>query len=290
MHSVTNFEKSRVDRLLRRRFGKHIPQSFIEKAIRNGDVLVDGKKTSSSEKVPDNYDGVYVNEKLFSKFNKETSEEKDQYDNSEFKKMIIYEDENIIAINKPAGLAVQLGSRTTRSVDVMAKSYNKEARLVHRIDKETSGITILAKNLKASRYMTLLFKNKQVHKKYIAVVSGANLKEKGEIRAPLLKEKGGVIVDREDGRETITKYTVQERMDGGLALVAVFPRTGRTHQIRAHLKYVGCPILGDQKYGGRSFSKLCLHAHKVSFTDTEGKIVKVTAPIPKYFPHTSLQK
>ncbi|MDR0553134.1 MAG: RluA family pseudouridine synthase [Holosporales bacterium] len=269
-----------MDRLIRRRFGKHIPQSFIEKAIRTGNVLVNGQKTSSSAKVSDDC-SVYVNESLFNRFKED--EQKRQYSgDSEFKKMIIYEDENLIVINKPAGLAVQLGSKTTESIDTMAKSYNQEARLVHRIDKETSGITILAKNLKTSRYMTLLFKNKQIHKGYMAIVSGSNLREKGTINVPLAKEKESVVVDKINGKETITEYTVQKRLNNGLALIAAYPKTGRTHQIRVHLKHIGCPILGDKKYSGRSFKKLCLHAHKVSFVDIKGKNVKITAPLPEY--------
>lgn len=275
-----DFKYSRLDKAIRRLYGKHIPQSIIEKAIRNKDILVNGEKTSSAAQISEE-DNIYVH-KSFKKY-ADNAEKPIKFDNNLFKSLIIYEDNNIIAINKPSGLAVQLGTNTEFSVDIMAKAYNPEARLVHRIDKETSGITLLAKNLKTSRYMLYIFKNKNIRKKYIAIVSDKNLlDEHGIINAPLFKAKDGVCVNKENGKEAVTEYHVLKRLRNNLALIEAFPKTGRTHQIRAHMRHIGCPILGDKKYGGRNYTALCLHAFSISFMDSDNKRINIKAALPEY--------
>lgn len=275
-----DFEHSRLDKAIRRLYGKDIPQSIIEKAIRNRDILVNNKRASSSMKVSEN-DNIYAHESFKKHANQ--AEKHVFLDQNKFKSLIIYEDENIIAINKPTGLAVQLGTNTKLAVDVMAKSYNPEARLVHRIDKDTSGITILAKNLKTSRFMLHMFKNKNIQKKYIAVISVKNLSaEQGTINSPLFRNKDKVCVDKENGKESITEYHLIKRLDNDLAIIEVSPKTGRTHQIRVHMQYIGCPILGDKKYGGRNYKKLCLHASFLHFKNLEGKTVNIKAPLPDH--------
>ena len=279
---------SRLDKAIRRKYGKHIPQSVIEKAIRNRDILVNGNKASSSQKVSDTDDEIFVHEAFIRSVSTENKEKNVQTDNPEFllkqfKDMIIYEDANIIAINKPSGIAVQLGTSTKISIDVMAKTYHPEARLVHRIDKQTSGITILSKTLSTSRYMLHLFKTKGIHKRYLAIISSKNLKDShGVINVPLLKDNEHVVVDKYEGKKAITEYTVLKNLEDDLAIVEAILKTGRTHQIRVHMQYIGCPILGDSKYGGRRFKHLCLHAHKVSFVDIDNKKISITAQPPEY--------
>jgi 23S rRNA pseudouridine955/2504/2580 synthase len=260
--------------------GKGIPQSVIEKAIRNKDILVNGKKCSASTQVSET-DNVYIHESI----KKYSDKQKHIHvtDNN-FKDFIIYEDSNIIAINKPFGLAVQLGSKLRIAVDVMARAYNPNACLVHRIDRDTSGVVILAKNIQTSRYMLHLFKTKRVYKKYVAVVSAKNLKtEKGVIDVPLSRQKDMVIVDKIGGKEAITEYRLIRNLGNDLAMLEIFPRTGRTHQIRAHMQYMGCPILGDKRYGGRMYERMCLHAYSVSFLDTNNQKIQIIADIPEKF-------
>ena len=283
-----DFESSRLDKYIRRIYGKLIPQSMIEKALRKKDILVNGARAKASDKVTDNdeifvhpaisrmFANVYCNEK------KKPAIDYSQY-LSQFKKMIIYEDKDLIIINKPSGLAVQLGSKTNLSVDVMAKAYNPDARLVHRIDKETSGITILAKNIETSRYMLHLFQTKQIKKKYYAIVSGKLDMVEGRIDKPLRKVKETVVVDFENGKEAVTEFKVLKNLNKNRTLIEAKPLTGRTHQIRVHLASIDCPIIGDRKYGSQKSDHLCLHSYEISIPLRNGKLLIKKAPIPDYF-------
>ncbi|MDR0942299.1 MAG: RluA family pseudouridine synthase [Holosporales bacterium] len=285
---MEDYKLSRLDKYLRRTYGKFIPQSVIEKAIRNKDILVNGQKTKSSSMVAEG-DEVFVHptiQKTFANVGRE-EKQKPAIDYSKFvdwfKGMIIYEDDDFIIINKPSGLAVQLGSKTELSVDVMAKAYNEEARLVHRLDKETSGITILAKNIETSRYMLRLFQTKKVCKKYIAVVSGKLPLMKGVINKPLIKNKDMVVIDFEHGKKAITEFKAIKDWGGNKTEIEVKPLTGRNHQIRVHMASIGCPIVGDKKYNGLKFYRLCLHSYEVSFVTAKGKGICKIAPIPNDF-------
>lgn len=281
-------DSSRLDKYIKRKFG-NIPQSIIEKAIRNKDILLNGKKVQASTQVSDT-DDVFVHPniiKVFQVINNNNSEEhKNNKDLSiyldAFEQMIIYEDSNLLILNKPSGLAVQLGSKTDIALDVIAKEYNPELRLVHRIDKETSGITIMVKNLKAARHMLLVFQNKLIKKKYIALLSKVLRKRSGVINAPLFKCKDKVLVNDILGKEAITKYKLIYNING-YSLIEAIPLTGRTHQIRAHMAYIGAPILGDTKYGGKENKYLFLHANEVSFKNLNNKVIVINAPLPEYY-------
>ena len=283
-----NFEESRLDKYIKRMYGKLIPQSMIEKALRNKDILVNGQRAKSADKVTDK-DEVFVHPAVCKAFAGVYCEpqEKSPVDYSkylqQFKDMIIYEDEDLIIVNKPAGIAVQLGSKTNIAIDGMAKEYNSEARLVHRIDKETSGITVLAKNIETSRYMLHLFQTKQVQKKYTAIVTGFLPMVDGTISKPLYRNKETVVVDFENGKEAITEFSVVRNLGKNRALVTAVPLTGRTHQIRVHMASMDCPIVGDNKYNGQRDKHLCLHASEIYFIMPKGKKIFVKAPLPDYF-------
>ena len=283
-----NFEESRLDKYIKRVYGKLIPQSMIEKALRNKDILVNGEKANSSDKVTEK-DEIFVHPAVCKTFTNVYCQEKERpivdyskYVN-QFKDMIIYEDKDLIIINKPSGLAVQLGSKTNLAVDVMAKAYNPEARLVHRIDKETSGITILAKNIETSRYMLQLFQAKQIQKKYYVIVSGKLEMVEGRINKPLLRNKETVTVDFENGKEAITEFRIIKNLNKNRSLIEAKPLTGRTHQIRVHMASIDCPIIGDKKYDGLKNQYLCLHSHEISFKTRIGKLLTKKAPLPDYF-------
>ena len=287
---MNDFESSRLDKYIKRKYG-NIPQSIIEKAIRNKDILLNGKKTQSSTQVSDN-DDVFVHPNIIKLFQIISNNSIEKPNNNikystyldKFKQMIIYEDDNLLIINKPSGLAVQLGSKTNIALDVIAKEYNPELRLVHRIDKEISGITIMVKNLKTARYMLNIFKNKLIKKKYIALLSKVLNKQSGIIDVKLFKCKDKVLVDDQKGKEAITKYRVIQNISGS-SLVEAVPLTGRTHQIRVHMAYIGAPILGDTKYNGKKNKYLFLHAYEVSFKDINNKLITVKAPLPEYYPN-----
>ena len=197
--------------------------------------------------------------------------------------MIIYEDEDLIIINKPVGLAMQLGSKTNLAIDVMAKAYNQEARLVHRIDKETSGIAVIVKNIESSRYMLHLFQTKQVYKKYVAIVSGKLDMIEWTIDKPLAKNKEVVMVDFKNGKRAITEFRVIKQLSKNRTLIEAKPRTGRTHQIRVHLASIGHPIIGDKRYGGMQAERLYLHSSEISFITRKGFLLTKIAQMPNCF-------
>jgi 23S rRNA pseudouridine955/2504/2580 synthase len=261
---------------------------MIEKAIRNKDILINGEKAKSSDQVTDN-DEIFVHPAIHKIFSSICCNEKlpitTDYSRfiEQFKKMIVYEDEDVIVINKPSGLASQLGSKIKLAVDVIAKAYNPEARLVHRIDRETSGIAILAKNVATARYMLHLFQSKKICKKYYALIGGSLPMTEGKINKPLSKIKETTIVDFENGKEAITKFKIIKRLSKSKTLVEVIPLTGRTHQIRVHMASINCPIIGDKKYGGAIFKRLCLHAYEISFPTRGGKFFTKKVDVPEYF-------
>lgn len=283
-----DFESSRLDKYIKREYGKLIPQSMIEKALRNKDILVNGKRASASDKVTAEdeifvhpavcraFANIYCNEK------KKPTKDYSKYA-SKFQELIIHEDRDLVIVNKPSGLAVQLGSKTNLALDVMAKAYNPELRLAHRIDKETSGITIFTKNIETSRYLLHLFQTKQIKKKYYAIVSGKLEMVQGKINKPLTKNKETVVVDFENGKEAITQFKVIKHLSKNRTLLELCPLTGRTHQIRVHLASIGYPIIGDKKYGGLNAEKLYLHSGEISFILRSGKLFIKKSPLPEYF-------
>lgn len=207
--------------------------------------------------------------------------------------MVIYRDENIIVLNKPSGLAVQGGTNTTRHIDGLLSALrfgNEEnPKLAHRIDKDTSGILVLARNRKMADSLTKAFREHTLQKTYLTLVRGVPKKDMGEIKAPLEKMDGRVQVV-EGGKPAVTEYEVLDKVGDKYALIAASPLTGRTHQIRAHMEYLGTPICGDDKYFGAErfknsliVNKLHLHAYKIDLSIVYGKKMVVKAKLPDYF-------
>lgn len=214
-------------------------------------------------------------------------------DEAFIRSLVVYKDAHIIVINKPSGLAVQGGTNTARHVDGMLQGlrfdYEEAPKLVHRIDKDTSGLLVLARSRKDAELLTKAFRERDLHKTYLALVRGAPKIEAGQIKAPLEKcgEKMQVM---EGGKRALTDYRVLDNVGSKFALVEASPLTGRTHQIRAHLEHIGCPIVGDDKYFGaerKRFSeladKLFLHAYKIDLSDIYNKKFILTAPLPEHF-------
>lgn len=272
----------------------NLPMSRLQKLLRTKQIKVDGKKIETNFKlesgqqirIPPLDAGESVIERM-----KVLSSKDAEYIQS----MVIYKDENIIVLNKPSGLAVQGGTNTKKHIDGMldALIYDAEERpkLVHRIDKETSGILVLARNRKYAEKLTKAFREHTIQKTYLALVVGKPKKEVGEIKAPLEKfgEKS-VVVD--DGKKAITEYKVLDSVGKKFSLIEAMPVTGRTHQIRAHMEYIETPIVGDDKYFGlerQKFTifaeKLHLHAYKIDLSciyNSKKKVV-IIAKLPEYF-------
>lgn len=207
--------------------------------------------------------------------------------------MVIYKDEKILVLNKPSGLAVQGGTNTTRHIDGLldALKFDNEEKpkLVHRIDKNTSGILVLARNRKMADVLTKAFREHSLRKTYLTLVRGVMPNVEGEIKAPLDKVDGRVQV-LEGGKTAVTEYRVVDNVGERYSLVSASPITGRTHQIRVHMEYMNAPILGDDKYYGKERErnklfkdKLHLHAYEIDLSVLYNKKKVVKAPLPDYF-------
>jgi 23S rRNA pseudouridine955/2504/2580 synthase len=238
------------------------------------------------------------------------------------KACVIYRDDHIIALNKPPGLPVQGGSKQTRHVDGLSDALrfdlDEKPRLVHRLDKDTSGVLLLARNRAAAAALTKAMRHRETRKIYWAVVAGVPHPYLGEIKYGLVKAPGHgskgegekmICLHPRDvdstpgGKRAITHYATLYRVASRAAWVAMEPITGRTHQLRAHMAEIGHPIIGDGKYGGSGqenmgdgwganlggdiSKKLHLHARSMSFEHpVTGKIITVTADLPSHIAHT----
>ncbi len=285
----------RLDKFIFKNFS-NIPYSIIQKKIRTGLFKVNGFRKRASYKL--NYlDKVfYIGDLILAKNKlKNLSVNEDQ--KLIFKKSIIFEDNEVIILNKPYGIPVQGGTKIKFSInDALNQtgSKNKILRLTHRIDKNTTGILIIAKSKETAKNVTELFRENKIKKTYWALVEGNPKEKKGYIKASIAKikvnkmEKMKVIENKE--KNSITYYKTLDSRDG-LSLLEVYPKTGRTHQIRIHLLSKKCPILGDKKYklsnnNSNKFKeinkKMYLHAKSISFKLNEKRYV-VEAELPSHF-------
>jgi len=280
----------RLDRWLKKR----VPFALAQKLIRKGAVKIDGKKAKPDSKLQAGQEvRLPALEDKPEKITVTISEKDERF----IRSCVIYEDDYIIAFDKPSGIASQGGTKSGKHIDAMLNAFTDKKgvkpRLVHRLDKETSGIMVVAKTAEMARELGHVFKGKQLKKIYWAVVSPAPEMNDGEIMAPIMKAGGpnkeNMIV-AEAGQPAHTLFEVIERTGQDAAFVAFWPRTGRTHQIRVHAQYMGCPVLGDYKYGFKAESledleiadRLHLHAASLSFRHPgTGKMLTLEAPLPK---------
>jgi 23S rRNA pseudouridine1911/1915/1917 synthase len=209
---------------------------------------------------------------------------------------ILYEDKDILAIEKPSGILVHPDEKTKEKTiyDIFVKKYPK-LEIVHRLDKETSGVLLLAKNKKAHEFLKTQFQNREIKKVYNAIVNGHPRSERGVInkaigRSPSdfrrrLAGRGA----RGEMRDSITEYRVLSRFSEGknkFSFLEVRPKTGRTHQIRVHMKFVNSPVVCDTLYNPKApnpkgLKRLGLHARSIEFKNLKGEIVKVESKLPK---------
>ncbi len=211
---------------------------------------------------------------------------------------VLYRDDDVLVIDKPAGLAVQGGTNTPHHLDGLLDALRFDAaerpRLVHRLDKDTSGVLALARNAAAAAKLAEAFRGRGARKLYVAVTVGVPDPLGGRIDLPLAKDAGPrgerVAVAGESGLKAVTLYQVSDTVGGHAAYVHLSPLTGRTHQLRVHLAALGTPILGDGKYGGagafietvESARKLHLHARRLILPHPRKGEVDVTAPLPPH--------
>ena len=206
---------------------------------------------------------------------------------------IVYEDEDIIVINKPAGMPIHpsLNNYTNSMANALAWYYQEQGkpfifRCCNRLDRDTSGLTVVAKHLVSGNILSDMVRRRDIHREYLAIVRGHVSPEAGTINAPLARKPGTIIertVDWEQGEAAITHYRLIEERNGH-SLVSLRLETGRTHQIRIHMKYLGYPLIGDYLYNPdmEYIGRQALHSHRLSFTHPiTGKPMEFTAPLPK---------
>lgn len=284
---------SRLDRWLHK---NQLVNSVVEaqKLVRSGKIRINEDKVKINARVLEgdvvSYPDIRVKKIEKARYNP-TKQDKEL-----LLKSVLYKDDNVIVINKPAGLAVQGGSGSFKNLDAMLDvlKFDSDIRpkLVHRLDKHTSGAFVIARNNQSAKKLQSWFKNKNINKVYWAMSLGAPSKNEGVIDAPLLKKLGGneKVIVSDDGKEARTGYKVLKKY-AKTSLIECYPETGRMHQIRVHLNYIGHPIIGDGKYGGKRVylknfdDNMHLHAKSISFPNPENeeKTITVEADAPSWF-------
>ena len=289
-------EGARLDRWFRRHF-PDVSHGRLEKLLRTGQIRLDGKRVKANARlvagaklrVPPLSPAAGPAQRSEAKISKK--------DADALRALVIHKDADVIAINKPPGLAVQGGSGTLRHLDAMLDALKFEAperpRLVHRLDKDTSGVLLLARNRAAAAKLADAMRGREARKIYWAAVIGVPKPKKGRIDLPLSKlpqPKGERVAPDEEGKSAITLYAVIESLGNKAAWLALMPLTGRTHQLRVHCAALKTPIVGDAKYGretvylgGEGISKkLHLHAREIEIPHPKGGKLRVRAELPAH--------
>jgi len=202
---------------------------------------------------------------------------------------ILYEDDNIIAVDKPEGISsIKENNKSAETVhSILQKEFDEKLFIVHRLDKDVSGVMLFAKNSSTHKFLNKQFENHLIEKKYIALVHGIISENTGLINKKIRQFGSGRMgVDEIKGKESRTKFDVLERFNS-FTLLKLIPETGRRHQLRVHLYSIGHPIVGDLHYGEKSlqknFSRLMLHAEEIEFFIEDEKKMKIKSPLPESF-------
>lgn len=313
--------ESRLDRWMKRRFPQ-VTQGTVEKLCRTGQIRVDGARAKANTRVAP---GMAIRVPPLPKSDAPAPDRAKvpESDARMIQAAVIWKDDHIIALNKPPGLPSQGGSgQGAHHVDALAEALKfglaDKPSLVHRLDKDTSGVLLLARSTKIARRLSEAFRARTTRKIYWAAVAGVPSPRMGTIRYGLVKAPGhgrggegekmlcvhpGQIDATEGAKRATTDYAVVEALGGRAAWVALVPITGRTHQLRAHMAEIGHPVVGDGKYGGPGQEnlgsgwgsqlggeisrKLHLHARSISFEHpVTGKPVTITADLPEHMLRT----
>ena len=284
----------RLDRWFKRHFPR-LGHGQLEKLLRTGQVRLDGGRVKGSAQLRA---GQEIRLPPMIMDQPVRSDRLGKDDREFIRGLVLYRDDRMIAIDKPAGLAVQGGTKVKVSVDSLLEGLRFEAderpRLVHRLDKATSGVLLLARNRRTAVTLTAAFRDGDIAKEYWALVDGVPTAERGSIDLALSKRvidasgREQIVSGVGGGKSAWTDYHVVDRVRRGVAWLSLVPRTGRTHQLRVHCRALGTPILGDQKYGaavrpaadGRPpLGRLMLHARAIRVPNDAGGTITITAPL-----------
>jgi 23S rRNA pseudouridine955/2504/2580 synthase len=292
----------RLDRWLKKRVPE-LPYGLAQKLIRKGAIRIDGKKAQTDTRLAAGQDIILPPLEDRPDRQKAAPAPPSPNDAADIRKMVIYDDGDVVALNKPGDIASQGGGGVERHIDGLLEHLkdkkDRRPRLIHRLDRDTSGVLLCARSPEAVRRLGVSFRDRHARKIYWAIVTPAPEQQEGTINAPLVKASGPLkdrmIVDDQDeeAKVSITDFLVIERAGKKAAFVAFMPRTGRTHQIRVHAADVlGCPIVGDGKYGGAKASlpgldlapRLYLHARRLTLRHPLKKeTLDLAAPLPADF-------
>ena len=275
----------RLDRWIKNNIGKY-PQSLLEKSIRKGKIKLNKKKTNSSYKLKIGDEVSFYNFNYEFKKIKTTKYTPSKKNLDENEKSLIEDNNEFIVINKKSGVSVQGGTKSKNNlIDIFSNSNlfkDTKPYSVHRLDKETSGVMIIAKNYNSAKLLTSLFRLRKVHKTYLAICHGIFKNKKGEIRGNLIKYEN----EKKISELAITNYNVISS-NNFFSFVELKPITGRKHQLRKQLSFMGNPIVGDDKYNiikskNKDQKKLMLHSYKIKFLINNKKF-NFKAKLPDYF-------
>jgi len=313
--------EQRLDRWFRRHFS-HISQVQIEKMCRKGEIRVDGSRVKAASRIQPGQSVRIPPLPTAESRPKSMVSKVSEADAELMRRAVLYRDDHLLVLNKPAGLPTQGGSKQTRHIDGLSEAlrfgYDEKPRLVHRLDKDTSGVLLMARTQRMASALTAAFRHRETRKIYWAVVAGVPFPKIGTIKYGLLKAPGHGArgegekmlcvhpddVDRTpNAKRATTDYAVLAALANRAAWVALVPITGRTHQLRAHIAEIGHPIIGDGKYGGSGqenqgdgwgaqlggdiSKKLHLHARLLRIEHPVTKaIMSFVAPLPEHMQRT----
>jgi 23S rRNA pseudouridine955/2504/2580 synthase len=298
---------------LDRWFKRHYPalgHGPLEKLLRTGQVRIDGKRAHAGDRlepgqairIPPQLEAITVSQSEAPRPSPSKSSD------IEFMRgLVIYEDPSLFVLNKPSGIPTQGGSGVSRHIDGLLDALQgkkrQRPRLVHRLDRDTSGVLIVARTMPAAAALSESLRRRDARKIYWALTKGVPKPRHAVIKLALTKETGFGRHGRDErvaaapagsaeAKSATTYYVVMGTAADQYAWVALRPVTGRTHQLRAHLAHIGTPIIGDFKYGGDAVrgrgeleNRLHLHARSIDIASPEGGRLKVTAPLPPHMAH-----
>ena len=288
----------RIDRWFKRHYPA-LAHGRLEKLLRTGQIRVDGKRVKSGDRVmPGQAIRVPPLDAAPSPAAPTAPRPLLPADEAMLRDAILHQDEAVIVINKPPGLAVQGGTRSERHLDGLLDAlrfgHAERPKLVHRLDKDTSGVLVIARSAVAAAFLTRAFRERTTRKIYWALAVGVPKPPQGRIALALAKRSGQggerVRADPDEGKHAVTYYRVVDKVGERVSWLALLPVTGRTHQLRAHCATIGAPLLGDGKYGGAAthlagppgVRRLHLHARALSIPHPRGGILKIAAPLPPH--------
>ncbi|MGH7113100.1 MAG: RluA family pseudouridine synthase [Stellaceae bacterium] len=290
-------EPLRLDRWFRRHYPA-LAHGRLEKLLRTGQIRIDGKRAKAGDRVTPGQAIRIPRLDAAAPRGPAPLRPLLPADEAMLQGAVIHRDEAVIILNKPPGLAVQGGTKSERHLDGLLDGlrfgHAERPRLVHRLDKDTSGVLVIARSAAAAAFLTRAFRDKTTRKLYWALAVGLPKPPQGRISLALAKGSGRggerVRADPDEGKPAVTYYHAVDNAGERASWLALLPVTGRTHQLRAHCAAIGTPILGDGKYGGAgahlpgapNAARLHLHARALSIPLPQGGMLRVTAPLPPH--------